>query len=292
MLMIVKVPYLGHFHPSVTLYASSLMTHDSRPNKPDLSLHTLIHFLDRFVYRNAKSTATGPRGMSIMQPLAGGDTSHFLASARYSGEAQAPVNSEDFLRREVKDIGADEAFFHDYFTRIGKASAAVERTDVAKGRDFATGSDNDDDESDIWKALVMSRPELEGDEQSDSLVDMDDIFSGSEAGMVAVDDEEAPGSQDDALSEAAADTGTDLDLESDEALVASDTEIPSEVNRTLRDGPLAGEIFQAAALHRKPPIRKRRKLRHLPTFASAASYAAMLSGDDDDGSNVRKRYRS
>jgi len=283
-LTIMKTPYLRHFHPSVTLYASSLMTHDSLPNKPDLSLHTLIHFLDRFVYRNARYIATGPKGMSIMQPLAGGDATHFLASARYSSKSQVPVNSEAFLRREAKDIGADEAFFHNYFSRIGKANAAVDRTDATKGRDPATGSDDEGNESDIWEALVMSRPELGGDEQSDSGMDMDDISFGSEDGSVALDDEEVLGSQDDALSEAADGTDTDLDLESDdEALVASDTEIPSDVDQTLKNGLVAREISQATALDRQPPLKKRRRLKHLPTFASAASYAAMLSGDDDDG---------
>lgn len=285
MLTITEAPYLKHFHPSVTLYASSLMTHDSLPSKPDLSLHTLIHFLDRFVYRNARSTASGPKGMSIMQPLAGGNTTHFLASARYSGRVQAPVNSEAFLRRGIKDIGADEAFYHDYFSRIGKAKAGVERTDFEKGREPATGSDSEEGESDIWKALVMSRPELEGDKQSDSGMDMDSMLSDSETESGALDDEEPRGSQYDASSDVVEDSGTDLDLGGDdEALVASDTEIPSDVEHTLRneDGFETSGASQATALRSKPAVKKRRRLKHLPTFASAASYAAMLSDDDDD----------
>ena len=278
--MMTKTPYLRHFHPSVTLYASSLMSHDSRPSKPDLSLHTLIHFLDRFVYRNARSAAAGPRGMSIMQPLAGGDGT-FLASARYSSKGQAPLNSEAFLRREVKDVAADEAFFHDYFSRIGKAGTAAKRKVVARSHEPATASDDEENERDVWKALVMSRPELEGDEQSDSEMELEDVFSGSEAEVVALDNTDAPGSDDDAYSEAAENTATDLDLESDdEAFVASDTEIPSDIDRDLRDEPLTQE---APAPHGKPPTKKRRRLKHLPTFASAEDYATMLNGDDDDG---------
>ena len=247
------------------------MTHDSLPSKPDLSLHTLIHFLDRFVYRNARSTAAGPRGMSIMQPLAGGDATLFLASARYSSRGKAPVNSEAFLRRGVKDVAADEAFFHDYFSRLGKANAAVKRKRVARGHDPATRSDDEDKERDIWKALVMSRPELEGDEQSDGEMDLEDVFSGSEAESLPLDNDGEK-------------TGTDLDLESDdEVFVASDTELPLDVDRTLRDGLLVRQMPQATAAHGNPPVKKRRRLKHLPTFASADSYAAMLSSDNEDG---------
>ena len=37
-----------------------------------MTLHTLTHFLDRFVYRTPKAAAS-TRGSSLMQPLAGSD---------------------------------------------------------------------------------------------------------------------------------------------------------------------------------------------------------------------------
>jgi len=282
LLMVVKTPYLAHFHPSVSLYASSLIGHDSLPNKPDLSLHTLIHFLDRFVYRNAKSTAAGPRGMSIMQPLAGGDASHLLVSARYTSRGQAPVNSEAFLRLKSDDVAADEAFFHNYFNRVGKTKSAVQS--VARGDNESKGPQDEDDENEIWKALVNSRPELEGDEQNDSDLEMEDLESDSEDNSLALNSSQPLGLQDDEDSPDGEDTGPELDLASeDEAFFASDDDIPSDIGRILGDGSVSSERFRETASRGKHPIKKRRKLKHLPTFASADEYAAMLNGDDGDG---------
>ena len=51
------LPYLSHYHPSVTVSADHILDHKALPGQPDLTLHTLIHFLDRFVYKNAKLSA-------------------------------------------------------------------------------------------------------------------------------------------------------------------------------------------------------------------------------------------
>ena len=286
-LMAMQVPFLAHFHPSVSLYASSVMSDDSPPNKPDLSLHTLIHFLDRFVYRNARSASAGPKGNSIMQPLAGGDASHLLASARYTSRGQRPVNSDAFIRLESRDVAADEAFFHDYFNRIGKANAVVQRTGTVIGRDAGTAAEDDDNESDIWKALVKSRPELEDDEQSDIDIDMElemeELLSDPEGDSLVSDGKHAHGAPDEDMSEAGGDIDADLDLESEaEAFVASDTDLPSDIDRTLRDELESTGSPHATAPAGKLSIKKRRKLKHLPTFASADSYAAMLSIDNSD----------
>jgi len=61
-------------------------------------MHTLIHFIGHFFYRNPKKTAHGPCGASIMQPLAGGDTSCLLISARDKSGPEAPVNTEAFWK--------------------------------------------------------------------------------------------------------------------------------------------------------------------------------------------------
>jgi ribosome biogenesis protein MAK21 len=42
------LPFLAHFHPSVSVGAERVLGHVVVPGKPDLELHTLIHFLDRF----------------------------------------------------------------------------------------------------------------------------------------------------------------------------------------------------------------------------------------------------
>ena len=45
--------FLNHYHPTIAIYASSFLD-GTEQVKPDLGLYTLSHFLDRFVYKNAK----------------------------------------------------------------------------------------------------------------------------------------------------------------------------------------------------------------------------------------------
>ena len=85
------------------------------PPKPDLASHTLSNFLDRFVYRNAKSAAGGPRGTSIMQPLAGGESRGVFLSSKTANHAQRPVNTDAFWHKKVEDVAVDEVIFPQVF---------------------------------------------------------------------------------------------------------------------------------------------------------------------------------
>ncbi|KAI5304810.1 hypothetical protein KEM56_005882 [Ascosphaera pollenicola] len=96
------LPYLTHFHPSVAVNASHIYEHTPMSGKADLSLHTLIHFLDRFVYRNPKQQ-TPLRGASIMQPLAGGDGGNLLVSGA-TRRIEEPVNRESFWRKKGEEV--------------------------------------------------------------------------------------------------------------------------------------------------------------------------------------------
>lgn len=180
----IQLPYLTHFHPSVSVNASNLLDHETMSGKPDLTLHTLSHFLDRFIYRTPK-TSQGARGASIMQPLAGGDASDRLVTAGAGqAAAHAPLNSEAFWKKRADEVAAEDVFFHEYFNRVGKDK---EKARVKKeGKDRVSrgdggGEDGSDDESEIWKALVDSRPELEGAGDSDDDLDMDDLESAYDA---------------------------------------------------------------------------------------------------------------
>ena len=77
----------------------------------DLSLNTLSHFLDRFVYKNAKKPK--PKGASAMQPAA--------AAADGAGgvkllkgevdDGVGPVNDEKWWKRKVEDVPVDQVGF-------------------------------------------------------------------------------------------------------------------------------------------------------------------------------------
>ncbi|CAG8087357.1 unnamed protein product [Penicillium olsonii] len=306
------LPFTNHFHPSVSLNATNLLEHKPMSGKPDLTLHTLTHFLDRFVYRTPKASA-GARGGSLMQPLAGGDTVDRLVEAGKKAQNQLPLNTDAFWKKKAEDVAAEDVFFHEYFTRVNrdkeKSRGKKDKETDPADRDEEGLSDNEDE---IWKALVDSRPELEADESDDDL-DMSDLESAfddeegegegdeeSDGGVIFNDESDIPSDEDEEMAdfsepEDAAPAPTkkaakksskedeedsddfDMDVSDDEAFYDSDEDLPSDV-----------ELGGAALAEPETPApeesnsKKRRKLKQLPTFASADDYAALLA-DDDDG---------
>ena len=273
-------PFLQHYHPSVSLFASRLLTHDPMPPKPDLSLNTLIHFLDRFVYRNPKTTIVS-KGASIMQPMASGDSSALLVSA-YSnkGRNRQPVNSEAFWKQESGKVGADEVFFHKYFNALGQGKEKVRKKKADKKRRDGEDSESEGDEDEIWKALVDSRPEL--DEGSDGGVFGEDD---SESEMEVLGDEDeglGDGEGEDLDDVQLSDGSFDLDDDDKEALLDSDEDAP------LEGGDLEDKLQLSKSKRPTTPEAhegrgaKRRRLKNLPTFASADDYAKMLDEDETE----------
>ena len=275
------VPLMQHYHPSVALFATRLLTHGEMPPKPDLSLNTLIHFLDRFVYRNPKATKP-PRGASIMQPMAGGDSSALLVSA-YSDKSsiEQPVNSEAFWKQASEKVNADEVFFHKYFSTLGRGKAKTSKKTTER-KAGAEDSEDEADEDEIWQALVESRPDV--DEGSDSGFGDEDMESDTEEiddGKLDPEFVRTDESVEDNLAEDSEGL-SDLDVGDDEALLDSDDEVLSD----------PGEVFDEEIISDKPKSvaesesgkrgSKRRRLKSLPTFASADDYAKMLEEDDDD----------
>ncbi|KAH0561948.1 hypothetical protein GP486_003344 [Trichoglossum hirsutum] len=274
-------PLLAHFHPSVALFATRLLRHEVMPSKPDLSLHTLIHFLDRFVYRNAKSNSAAPRGISIMQPLGSGDSSGVLLSARGISRGLAPLNSEAFWKKGIETVAADEVFFHKYFNQVGKAKAAGREKGKHRDKESPVGNARTDgNEDEIWRALVDSRPELEGSDEGDSGFEVEDFGEDDELDAMGESGYSSEG-QSTYEHDEDADEDTGLDLRSDDdALIGSDEDIPSnlgaifekEVRTNQKEGLADNDIVRP---------QKRKKLRHLPTFASVDDYAEMLADEDE-----------
>ncbi|KAL5339815.1 CBF/Mak21 family-domain-containing protein [Aspergillus crustosus] len=304
------LPYLSHFHPSVSVNALHLLENQPMSGKPDMTIHTLTHFLDRFVYRTPKAAAAS-RGSSLMQPLAGSDAKdRFVNSGRHGHEL--PLNTDAFWKKKTENVSAEDVFFHEYFSRLGKDKERAQQRKKKKDpveKAEESGEDEDaelsDAESEIWKALVESRPELDGAEDSDDNLDMDDLESAYDKS----DDEDAEeGSDDEVIFNDESDeemedlepeiptkptkpTKTkaaktkpskddelddedvfDMDVSDEEAFIDSDEELPSDVELGGVELPKEDE---------KSDRKKRRKLKHLPTFASADDYAALLDGEDE-----------
>ncbi|KAL4872813.1 hypothetical protein BDV12DRAFT_161572 [Aspergillus spectabilis] len=299
------LPYLSHFHPSVSVNAAHLLENQPMSGKPDMTIHTLAHFLDRFVYRTPKAAAA-TRGSSLMQPLAGSDAKDRLVGAGRHA-LNTPLNTDAFWKKKTEDVSAEDVFFHEYFSRLGrdkeKAQAQKKKKKDPVERDEEGIEDEEDAElsdaeSEIWKALVDSRPELDGAENSDDDLDLDDLESaydqsdeeGGEDEVIFNDesDEEMEDLEEEipvkAMTKAAKgrpskdedledeEDAFDMDVSDEEAFIDSDEELPSDVELGGVELPKEDE---------KSERKKRRKLKHLPTFASADAYAALLAGEDE-----------
>ncbi|XP_041661344.1 CCAAT/enhancer-binding protein zeta [Cheilinus undulatus] len=96
-----------HFHPSVSLFAKTILQGDSIQYSGDpLQDFTLIRFLDRFVFRNPKQL----KGQQNTNSAA-------LKPKQRLPVSSLPVNSEEFLSKEESQIPVDEIFFHRFFKK-------------------------------------------------------------------------------------------------------------------------------------------------------------------------------
>ncbi|KAI0541189.1 CBF/Mak21 family-domain-containing protein [Xylaria digitata] len=255
------LPFLKHYHPSVNVYAGNLLNGEQANQKPELANHTLIAFLDKLVYKNAKATDQA-KGASIMQPIAASGQSQVLLSSKSSLKDIDSVNSASFWNKKGGDIAVEDAFFHAYFTQMGKPGQA-EREQKRKVKKDAAGEEEDEEanEDEIWDALVNSRPEIQ--EDSDDGADFDDMMSLDDSEKdfrkaMEEDEEEDPFNLDD----------SDMEI-SDEEIDEEDVEEPTAEHKKKDEKPESD---------RK---KKRKALKALPLFASAEDYAEMLAQDAD-----------
>lgn len=102
----VQLPLLHHYHPTVSLHARQLLASEPITSSPDLTLHTLSHFLDRFVFKNPKKSKS--KGASAMQPAV--SAADGVAVKRFKGEVSggALPNEEKFWKTRVEDVPVDE----------------------------------------------------------------------------------------------------------------------------------------------------------------------------------------
>ncbi|KAI3332168.1 CBF-domain-containing protein [Xylariaceae sp. AK1471] len=255
------LPFLKHYHPSVDVYATNLLNGQKPNKKPELANHTLIAFLDKFVYKNAKATDQ-VKGASIMQPIAASGEGQVLLS-KSSLKGADSVNSAPFWNKKSEDVAVEDAFFHEYFTQIGKPGQA-EREQKRKAKKDAAGEEDDEEanEAEIWEALVNSRPEVQ--EDSDDGADFED--------MMSLDDEEKEFRK-----------AMDEDDDDDDALNLDDSDLDFSDEEIEEEE----EAEEAAAEDKKDqkPVsertKKKRALKALPLFASADDYAEMLAQDAD-----------
>lgn len=337
-------PLLSHYHPSVALHASQLLYGQNITTKPDLELHTLSHFLDRFVYRNPKK-ALPASGASIMKPGAKGQDTSGLVLMRKGASAptitsEAPLNNENFAKKKEDEIPVDQLFFHRYFAQKLQGESSIREKSEKNKKKRKHGDDSDDDsdddeisigddnaeaadlvphdsdmeeeedgedadsdldEDEVWAAMQASMPPAVGDadllEDSDSEAgsgvdeDGDSVaeFAYSDSGDDAAMDAVLAGEEDEEVEE-----GEDSDLAEDEDMpsffpddemddVPTFDEDEDDLIGSDEDIQLGDDVEIPGAASKKGTAKnKKRKLKHLPAFASAEDWADLIEGDDDD----------
>lgn len=275
------VPFLSHFHPSVSLFADSIIHAKTMPPRPDPTALTLMHFLDRFVYRNAKTKATTTRGSSIMQPMSGSAAADLLIKERGDGRSRVPLNSEAFWKKKAEDVAADEVFFHSYFNQVNKMKPSAKKEKKEAKKDGEDEEDEEAGEDEIWQALIDSKPEIEGPGDEDD-IDMDDLESAYSGSGVEIgeypDEEDAEAGMEDGMED---DDGlAELEDGDEDAMFGDDDEI--ELDFEKMDGlQEEKEATDEEEDEKKKKKKKKRKLKHLPTFASVEDYEKLLGADDE-----------
>lgn len=254
------IPIQSHFHPAVSKFASSLLDRKQKMLKPDMESHSLIRFLDKFVYRNAK--ATDSRGASIMQPLkAAKDIGDIWLGSGRTSASTTQVNSAAFWNKKPEDVAAEDVFFHKYFQHVAK-----EGKESTKKKASAAGEDGEEDaeEDEIWKALVNAQPDIDEDASDAGFDDMDDLD-------MASDDDSSP-----ALSL----DGDDDDDDEDDVSVEFGDEDDEEASDD-DDGLVAPDVPDEDEEKGDKRKARRKMLKGLPTFASVDDYAELLAGEED-----------
>ena len=200
-----------------------------------------------------------------MQPLPGGVNQGILLSNKTSRKHE-PLNSEAFWRKKIEDVSVDEVFFHTYFNQVGKTQARYNKT-MSKSK-----SEEDENEDEIWQALVSSRPEVEGDsDEASMLSDLEISDQQSEITSPSGDDEIGADGHEDEWTNSSGDDSLMND------------EHQSDVN-----GMTLQQVAQTKPGVGPAPARKdhryKKRLKDLPTFAAAADYADMMDEEDDEDS--------
>ncbi|KAG7835595.1 hypothetical protein KL942_005133 [Ogataea angusta] len=289
--------FSNHFHPTVTHYTEAFFANNTKDlQKPNLGLFTLAHFLDRFVYKKAKMKPT-THGQSIMQPLAGAHTGQLLVKTDVHG--QLPTNTEDWINKKASEIRPEDRFFYEYFsTRQEKALASKMDRELNRKVREDDDEESDIDEDSVWNALVKSNPEVEGPSE-DELSDFEMSELSDEEEQEEVEEEEEEDEDEDGLvtlrtvddledddedaeqEEAEPSTGKFSDSsDSDIGELMGESEDESEEEEEEEEQ--EEEEEEESRKRSKQSTGQSKKLKSLPTFASADDYAEYLNSSEDE----------
>ncbi|KAJ7491216.1 CBF/Mak21 family-domain-containing protein [Mycena latifolia] len=229
-------PLLHHFHPAISLHARQLLSGQPLTASADLSLNTISHFLDRFVYKNPKKVKPNAnnanvvigkgKGASAMQPAASGlEGGGVKLMKGEMGDMEERVNEGVFLRKKESDVPVDQLFFHKFFSRKSeKEKAKNAKAQRRKNGDEDSDSEEEDDADESGEEMDLTGDEAkktgdgdEFEEDDDSDVGEDEVWKAMQASMPnAAGDEDLMEESDELPSDFDEDDASDIEEDDDD----------------------------------------------------------------------------
>lgn len=144
------IPLSRHYHPTVATFASKIIAgksiyYDGNP----LADFTLLHFLDRFSFKNPKKPRQGEgEEKTELFRSVGTSRKHYVPK----GLKSMSVVSEEYLRHEEKQIPLDEVFLYKYLKQRPKLKKKEENLDEDGFSDV--DSVNSEDFNDLLDSMM------------------------------------------------------------------------------------------------------------------------------------------
>ena len=293
-----QIPLTRHWHPAVALHATELLSGQRPSTESDLEQHTLSRFLDRFAYRDV-GVKTAVKGPSAMQPARAGADAGAVRLRRGAAPSQRDVvNDPSFWAKDVAAVPVDQLFFHRFFSRRERESRDKDAKKARRKRAREDGDEEGDaasvadggvedasdagslDEDEVFAAMMRSRGQLDGVEGTGLSDDGGDADADEDAAFAYSDDEADAPVEDDDDEDAMSAFGEDADdlqgseLEDDEA----ESLFPPETGAPTLTAAEVLALVSKPATDSRSRRDKRRKLKHLGTFATAEDWQAIIDG--------------
>ncbi|KAG5518446.1 hypothetical protein PMAC_002841 [Pneumocystis sp. 'macacae'] len=235
------IPFLHHFHPTISLYAKSLLHGYQITSKPDLSLYTLSHFLNKFVYRNPKTKSTSQNSIINFIPKKNKDVFSLIKSEIFTDQ---PLNKKFFIDQEITQVPPDEIFYYKYFSQKHKETMNNKKKLAKTMQDSPSDDEDFNDSESIENDLEKNEHIYESDLNSQEFDNNYLNFNESESDLISSDNFDS----------------------------ASQISINEPINETI---PIISTRLKRKLNGKKDYIKKKR-LKQLPVFASVDEYSIIL----------------
>ena len=167
-------------------------------------------------------------------------------------------------------MAAEDTFFHEYFSQIGRTSEASKRRVAPESEE----AKEDQDEDEVWKALTAGNGEDEVD-----MDDFDDAMADGDDSESDLPDWDSSSESDEATEGEEAAEGANADEGGDDDFVAVGSVFDDEAEDGIEGGVEDGGKDKTDKKSRQKS--RRQQLRELPMFASVDDYAELLAQEEE-----------